>query len=108
MYVKSEFELTCFNSNGIDGIINALQEGEKILCQTTRVNKKIALIYSPIYIAIIETNVDSAAEDVEIMKKVIHKIHKIICSYGGTFKLHSYPRIWYPSEYDYCTHWRFD
>jgi translation initiation factor 2 subunit 1 len=85
--VRSDFELTCYSSEGIEAIKAALRAGEA--CSTERCAIKVKLISSPLYTAIMTTH--QKQDGIILMNDALRRIHEEIASRKGEFRIKSQP-----------------
>jgi len=87
--IRADFEVTCFEVEGVEGIRAALLAGESLT--TPDISIKVNLIAPPTYV--ISTNTLKKTEAFEMIAKSLDKIKETIESKKGKFKLIAQARI---------------
>lgn len=87
--IRTDFELTCFEMEGIDAIKAALVAGEKI--GTEEIPIKINLIAPPIYV--MSTTTLKKKEAFDLLGIALAEIKKVIKEKKGKYDLKEAPRI---------------
>lgn len=87
--IRADFELTCFEIEGIDGIKAALQAGEAL--STEEIPLKVNLIAPPNYV--IMTTTLKRKESTVLMEKALVEINRVIKEKKGKFELKAAPKI---------------
>jgi len=87
--MRADFELTCFEIEGIDGIKAALLAGEAL--STEDIIMKVNLIAPPNYV--IMTTTLKRKESMALLESALAEIKRVIVEKKGKFELKSAPKV---------------
>jgi len=87
--IRADIEVTCFSSEGIDGIKAALRAGEALSTQDIPI--KITLVAPPLYVMVTTTMAKEAG--IKRLEEAINEIGNVIKAKGGNINIKMAPRV---------------